>query len=95
MQNCVQFMLWSDPLASFPTADKALMRRCRLAQLHGRTINEPLGSGEVTGYVQSIRADLFSSPMHWVITISLKDTKRPRPENNSRYVQWPISELHA
>ena len=78
-------------MASFPTTEKAQMRRCRIAQLYGRTISEAFEGGEVTGYVQSIGADLLSSPMRWVIMISQKDTKRRNPENDSRYVV----ELHA
>jgi hypothetical protein len=71
------------------------MRRCRLAQLRGRAITEAFEGGPVTGYVDSIRADLFTSPMQWLIGISLTDTKRPRAENNSRYVQSLIIDLHA
>jgi hypothetical protein len=82
-------------VASFPTTEKAQMRRCRIAQLYGRTISEAFEGGEVTGYVQGIRADFLSSPMRWVIMISQKDTTHRNPENDSRCVRSLISELHA
>ena len=79
-------------LASFPTADRGQMRRCRIAQLRGITITESFDEGKVTGYVSSICPDLFSSPLSWIISISLKDAKRL---SGSSYARSLVSELHA
>ena len=81
------FFAWSDPLATFPTTDKAQTRRCRLAQLHGRFVSEVFEAGEVTGYIHSIRMDLLASPPCWFLVISPKAAKRARPENGARFVQ--------
>ena len=74
-------------MANFPTTDKAQMRRCRLAQLHGRSISEVFEAGEVTGYIHSVKMDLLSSPPSWLLVISPKAAKRARPENSARFVQ--------
>ena len=66
--------------------------RCRLAQLRGVTITESFDEGKVTGYVSSICPDLFSSPLCWIISFSLKDTKRL---SGSSYARSLVSELHA
>lgn len=74
-------------MATFPTVDKAQMRRCRLAQLYGRSVSEAFEAGEVTGYVHSVQMDLLSSPPSWLLVISPKAAKRARPENSARFVQ--------
>ena len=60
-------------MPTFETTDYAQMRRCRMAHLHGQTIDEVFGEDggprAVSGYVQSVRPDLTCWPLRWTIVV--------------------------
>ena len=67
-------------MATFTTTDQAQMRRCRAAQLHGRTAREAFEAGgesvPTTGYVHAIRPDFTATPLRWTIIIEAEKTAR-------------------
>jgi hypothetical protein len=68
-------------LAKFETIDYAQMRRCRMAHLHGRRVDEQFkndeGSVSVSGFIQAIRPDLTRWPLQWTITIEQRSEATP------------------
>ena len=72
-------------MATFEITDRAQMRRCRRAQLHGLMLNEPVGSCSehfqnesfgacsesifMSGYVVAIRPHLMASSPRWTVTV--------------------------
>ncbi len=67
-------------MATFITADVVQMRRCRGAQLHGRTVREAFETAEervpAVGYVHAIRPDFTASPLRSTIVIEGEKTAR-------------------
>ena len=73
-------------MATFEITDRAQMRRCRRAQLHGLMLNEPVESclenfpnesfeacSEsifISGYVLAIRPHLMASSPRWTVTVA-------------------------
>ncbi|MET0878223.1 MAG: hypothetical protein ABWY14_13865 [Tardiphaga sp.] len=60
-------------MAKYETTDYAQMRRCRMAHLHGRRVDERF-NGEangvvVSGFIHAIRPDLTRWPLQWTITV--------------------------
>ena len=61
-------------VAKFETTDYAQMRRCRMAHLHGRMVDEHFkrddaGDVFVSGYIHMVSPDLTCWPLRWTITI--------------------------
>jgi hypothetical protein len=76
-------------VATFETTDRAQVRRCRGAQLHGRIVNEAFQIARdpmpAAGYVHAIRPDLFASPLKWTIVIEgEKTTPRQKDKHHLR-----------
>lgn len=65
-------------LATFETTDYAQMRRCRMAHLHGRPVDEMFEHGACAiGFIQTIRPDLTCWPLRWTITIAQQSAETP------------------
>jgi hypothetical protein len=68
-------------LAKYETTDYAQMRRCRMAHLYGRRVEEQFTSDEggvlISGYIHSIRPDLTHWPLQWTITVSQQSAQAP------------------
>lgn len=46
------------------------MRRCRMAHLHGRPVDETFeGGAAARGYIHAIRPDLTCWPLRWSVTL--------------------------
>ena len=60
-------------MAKFETSDYAQMRRCRMAHLHGKPVDEHFANQAdsvlVHGFIHAIRPDLTRWPLQWTITI--------------------------
>jgi hypothetical protein len=60
-------------LAKYETSDYAQMRRCRMAHLYGRRVDEHFKNDDggvlISGYIQAIRPELTCWPLQWTITI--------------------------
>ena len=70
-------------MAKFETTDYAQMRRCRMAHLHGKPVDEHFkseaGGVVVSGFVHAIRPDLTCWPLQWTITIEQQSAQSPAP----------------
>ncbi len=65
-------------LATYETTSYAQMRRCRMAHLYGKMIDERFSealessssdNAHVGGYVHSVRPDLTCWPLRWTVTV--------------------------
>jgi len=70
-------------LAKFETSDYAQMRRCRMAHLHGKPVDEHFNheteSVYVNGFIHAIRPDLTRWPLQWTITIEQRSALDQAP----------------
>jgi hypothetical protein len=83
-------------MSAFVTTDQAQMRRCRGAQLHGRTVREAFQTDSdrvpASGYVHVIRPDCSSSPLRWTIIIEAEKTAQ-RPKKTSALAETSSLQL--
>ncbi|MDB5616625.1 hypothetical protein [Tardiphaga sp.] len=69
-------------MAKYETTDYAQMRRCRMAHLHGRMVDEHFKREDaegvyVSGYIQMVSPDLTCWPLRWTITVEQKLAEMP------------------
>ncbi len=67
-------------VAKYETTDYAQMRRCRMAHLHSRVVDEHFKREDaedvfVSGYIHMVSPDLTCWPLRWTITVE------PQPVN--------------
>ena len=61
-------------MAKYETTDYAQMRRCRMAHLHNRMVDEHFKRDDnqdvfISGFVRMVSPDLTCWPLRWTITI--------------------------
>jgi hypothetical protein len=71
-------------VAKFETTDYAQMRRCRMAHLYGRMVDEHFQREDaedvfVSGYIKMVSPDLTCWPVRWTITIEQQSVELPAP----------------
>lgn len=69
-------------VTKYETTNYEQMRRCRMAHLHGRMVDEHFKSGEdadvlISGYVKMVSPDLTCWPLRWTITIEQQSVELP------------------
>jgi hypothetical protein len=65
-------------LVTFETTDYVQMRRCRIAHLHGKPIDEMFEGGAVAiGHVHAIRPDLTCWPLRWSVIVKPQMADNP------------------
>ena len=69
-------------VAKFETTDYAQMRRCRMAHLHGRMVDERFKGADaedvyVSGYIHMVSPDLTCWPLRWTITVEQQSVEMP------------------
>lgn len=72
-------------MPEFRTTNRAQMRRCRMAYLHGEPVDEAFDLETeviiVSGYVRSVRPDLTSLPLKWFVTIEEEQATLARDDD--------------
>lgn len=69
-------------MAKFETSDYAQMRRCRMAHLYGRMVDEHFKREDaadvfVSGYIRMVTPDLTCWPVRWTITVEQQSVEMP------------------
>lgn len=69
-------------VTKYETTNYEQMRRCRMAHLHGRMVDEHFKSGEdgdvfISGYIKMVSPDLTCWPLRWTITIEQQSVELP------------------
>lgn len=69
----------------YETTDYAQMRRCRMAHLHNRMVDEHFTREDaedvfVSGYIRMVSPDLTCWPLRWTITIEQPSDEKKSAE---------------